>query len=44
VNAFHKDDATFFAIACRDPINQEFTNTTSVGQCAKVFRELYGTK
>jgi hypothetical protein len=38
VTAFHRDDMTFLAVYCRDPINQQFTETDNVGQCVKVFR------
>lgn len=43
VNAWHKDDNTFFAIICKDPINQEFSGTDNQGQCMKFFRALLTT-
>jgi hypothetical protein len=40
VTARHKNDATFLANACADPINQEFAGTKNQGQCIKFFRAL----
>jgi hypothetical protein len=40
VNAWHKNDNTFFANACADPINQEFTLTSNQGQCMQFFKDL----
>lgn len=40
VRAWHKNDATFLATACKDPINQKFTGTDNVGQCLKFFKAL----
>jgi hypothetical protein len=40
VTARHKNDATFLATACKDPINQEFAGTENQGQCIKFFKAL----
>jgi len=40
VTAWHKNDNTFLAIICKDPINQQFAGTDNQGQCMKFFRAL----
>ena len=40
VTAWHKNDNTFFAIICKDPINLQFANAENQGQCMKFFRAL----
>jgi hypothetical protein len=40
VTARHKNDATFLATACKDPINQQFAGTDNQGQCIKFFKAL----